>query len=154
MSACPRCGTCLLPAATVCTACCHPLTDTSPEPHLATIEVAAPAPADTVPAAAAGAPDQGPVARELLMHWPFGAVDDETVRTVAEADAPEARSQLSRAANTASSSVNAGVRIPDQRSASARTLRISVTPPSNTYAAAERRQQPHYGTTDTHAASA
>lgn len=72
MTPCPRCGAGLRPAATVCTACCHPLDDNTPNSARDRYDVVLP-----------DRPD--PVIPHSLMHWPFGGADAETVRAVAQA---------------------------------------------------------------------
>lgn len=149
MTTCPRCGTGVLPSASVCTACCLLLGETElPEFAAAPAGIAMTAPetADV----AEPTPDPGPdpyAARATLNQWPFGGADAETVRAVAEAAAPEARPQLIEAANTAAGGLPGELRLPSQRAAAFHPMQISAAPPPpNPYLAAERRQQAGFGT--------
>ena len=144
MARCPRCGTGLLPGATICTSCCHRLDGTGAELTPLMAEVAQPDSADLEP----GMEEVAPHPTDALLHWPFGGADDETLQAVSEAQAVEMRPQLERAAEAASYPVGNGLGIPNQRGAAFHPLRVSSGAPPNRYLAAERRQQTGFRSKD------
>jgi hypothetical protein len=145
MTTCPRCGTGVLPAATVCTTCCQLLTGQALT-AAAPVEVTVP---ETVTGSTPARPDErGPSdARDALHHWPFGGADAETIRTVAQEQPSDSHPQLRQAATVASGGLRGELQLPTQRTSAFNTMHISSTPPPNPYLAAERRLQEHYRTT-------
>lgn len=79
-------------------------------------------------------------------HAPVPAVTEVAApeTAVPEATAPvlaEARPPMVRVPDAATAGLGNGLRLPTQRGAAFNPLRISSTPPPNTYLAAERRQR-------------
>ncbi|HVT19806.1 MAG TPA: hypothetical protein VHE57_00255 [Mycobacteriales bacterium] len=142
MATCVRCGTALLPAATVCAACCQPVAGAA-DPVVMTSPAM---PAALPPAMPPAGPPAVPEAAALVPPPPPPAAAEQTP----QAPEPPAAAEQSRespklpaeqaAADATAPPLNT-LQIPTQRDAFFNPRHVSkAPPPPNPYLAAERRQ--------------